>query len=204
MYEYTDRVIAYLNKRFIRIFQRAKSLATQDSKRRLSIDELNVLSASKSIYAELESITIQAFLRLANVYYLEIVGQYGTPLGESWLYEILQDYDPVTKYVFLHEVERKRARFAESLIAGSNKAEEISTALRYWSAMIRQYAVLITDEAIQKAYEDTGVVKVVWITKKDERRCSVCRERDGKVYRLADVPAKPHIGCRCHLVPKED
>ena len=39
MYEHTDKIIKYLNKRFIRIFNKAKNLT--------SFDELNVIKYSR-------------------------------------------------------------------------------------------------------------------------------------------------------------
>lgn len=36
---------------------------------------------------------------------------------EAWVTGILDDYDPVVKYVFTKELERKGARLAESIIA---------------------------------------------------------------------------------------
>lgn len=59
----------------------------------------------------------------------------------------------------------------------------------------------ITDKAVEQAYLDNDVEKVVWVTIKDERRCVECRKRDGKIYDIAKVPPKPHLGCRCYLLP---
>lgn len=104
-------------------------------------------------------------------------------------------------YVYMHEIERKCARFAESILASDNRAREVETALRYWSNMVTQYAIDITDKAVEQAYLDNDVEKVVWVTIKDERRCVECRKRDGKIYDIAKVPPKPHLGCRCYLLP---
>lgn len=191
MYEYTDVIIRYLNKRFIEVFRRLKSL--------VSFDELNVLQSTQLIYDELLTITEEKLLDLA-VYYNSTVKNVKTKIDRDWLYLLLNDYDPITKYVFMHEVERKRARLVESMIATKNP-KEIDTALRYWSAMVTQYAIEVTDAAVKQAYIDDGVELVVWVTILDDRRCKECEKREGKVYDIKDVPPKPHIGCRCYIVP---
>lgn len=192
MYEYTDVIIRYLNKRFIEVFHRLKSL--------VSFDELNVLQSTQLIYDELMQITEEKLLTLAIYYYNATVRNAKTKIDREWLYLLLNDYDPITKYVFMHEVERKRARLVESMIATKNPAE-IDTALRYWSAMVTQYAIEITDAAVKQAYIDDGVELVVWVTILDNRRCKECEKREGKVYDIKDVPPKPHIGCRCYIIP---
>ena len=193
MYEYTDVIIRYLNKRFIEVFHRLKSL--------VSFDELNVLQSTRLIYDELMQITEEKLLELAVYYYNGTVKNPKTNIDREWLYLILDDYDPITKYVFLHEVERKRARLAESILASQNKSNEIDTALRYWSAMVAQYAIEVTDAATKQAYIDDGVERVMWVSMLDDRRCKECEKREGKVYDISNVPPKPHIGCRCYLVP---
>ncbi len=193
MYEYTDVIIRYLNKRFIEVFHRLKSL--------VSFDELNVLQSTRLIYDELMQITEEKLLELAVYYYNGTVKNPKTNIDREWLYLILDDYDPITKYVFIHEVERKRARLAESILASQNKSKEIDTALRYWSAMVAQYAIEVTDEAVKQAYVDDGVEMVMWVSMLDDRRCKECEKREGKVYDISNVPPKPHIGCRCYLVP---
>lgn len=192
MYEYTDVIIRYLNKRFIEVFRRLKSL--------VSFDELNVLQSTQLIYDELLTITEEKLLDLAVYYYNSTVKNAKTQIDRDWLYLLLNDYDPITKYVFMHEVERKRARLVESMIATKNP-KEIDTALRYWSAMVTQYAIEVTDAAVKQAYIDDGIELVVWVTILDGRRCKECEKREGKVYDIKDVPPKPHIGCRCYIVP---
>lgn len=193
MYKQTDKVIRFLNKKYIRIFGRAKAL--------VSFDEINVLSYSHEIYDELENITEKAYLSLAKHVYKKHSKSRKTDIVELWLLGVLGEYNPVTKYVYLHEVDRKRARFAEALIASPTKAKEVDVSLRYWSAMARQYANEITDAAMLQAYKDDGVTKVEWITEEDERRCTTCAKRHGAIYDIDKVPPKPHIGCRCYLLP---
>lgn len=193
MYEYTDKIIRYLNKRFIRIFGNAKDIT--------SFDALNVIQYSHSMYAELEKITAETLLLLAKQIYKDNVKLARTDIAMAWLLGLLSQYDPITKYVYSNEVDRKCSRFAESVIASNTKVKEIETALRLWSAMTTQYAIEVTDAACKQAYVDDGVEKVIWMTMEDDRRCSECMKRGGKIYDIAKVPPKPHIGCRCYLLP---
>lgn len=193
MYEYTDQIIRYLNKRFIRIFGKAKGL--------MSFDELNVINYSHEMYDKLQRISRDAFLILAKRIYQDNVDKADIEITEDWILTMLDDYDPVTKYVETHEMERKRARFAESVIASPDKAKDIDAALRLWSAMMTHYADEATDRALLQAYRSNGVKQVIWETVHDERRCGICRKRDGKVYDINKVPPRPHLGCRCHWKP---
>ena len=194
MYEYTDKIIRYLTKRFVRLFGDAKSNL-------LPMDEVNVLRYSHTFYGNLEEITEIYFLKLAKKVYRDTATNKKRKIDKKWLHDTLSQYDPVTMYVYLHEVDRKRARFAEAVIASSNRAFEVEKALRYWSRMVNQYAVEITDKAVIDAYIDNDVPKVIWVTVDDERRCEDCAKRDGKIYDIDDIPPKPHLNCRCILLP---
>jgi SPP1 gp7 family putative phage head morphogenesis protein len=194
MYEYTDKMIRYLTKRFIRLFENAKSNL-------LPMDEVNILNYSKSMYDELEKMTETYLLKLAQKVYENTAQNKKRKIDKKWLCQALSEYDPVTMYVYLHEVDRKRARFAEAVMASTNRASEVDKALRYWSRMVNQYAVEITDKAVIDAYVDDEVSKVVWVTVDDEKRCRECAERDGKIYDIDDIPPKPHLNCRCIVLP---
>lgn len=156
MYNYADKIVRYMRKRFVRLFNQFPG--------QTSFDELNVIQSSKALYKELEKITEESLLLIAKRAYGDQSGTVADAITVAWLLGWLSDYSPVTKYVYLHEVERKCARFAESYIAGTNKAEEVKTALRYWSNMVSQYAIDITDRAVEQAYRDNGVEKVIWVT----------------------------------------
>lgn len=187
MYEYTDRAIKYLDRRYIRMFGQLGTLA--------SFDELNVTASVRSLYRELERLTRDIFLRIARRAYERADGP--GSLDAEWVDALLAGYDPVTKYVFAHEVERKAARFAEALIASRQAPAEVKTALRLWSRMAREYAVRVTREATKKALSDRGVQRWRWHTL-DGGACSICAGRNGRVWRPEDYPDPPHIGCRCY------
>lgn len=199
-YTLADKSIALLNKRAVRRFNQAKS-----GLRQLPFDELNVLETVRGLYDDLAADNREIFMELAGGSY-----QQAEPHGENepsaaWLLALLLAYDPVTKYVYQHEVERKRARLAEALIsvgkALRKQNEEWRRALSLWSQQTAQYADIVTDAAVIKAFMDAGITKVRWITQEDEKVCKICRERNGKVYPITDLPDKPHWRCRCYWAP---
>lgn len=196
MYKYTDKIIRYLNERYVELFSRLKGLA--------SIDELNVIGSVNALYAELNALVRRMYLEIAKHAYQAQRGGDLCPINEIWLNEFLEAYDPVTKYVFTHEVDRKRARLIEAMIASGMAAAEVDSAMRSWSLMSTQYAVEINDAANLQALKDSGVQEVVWMTEPDDRRCKECLKRDGQVYNIDNVPSKPHIGCRCYLVSRRN
>ncbi len=143
----------------------------------------------------------EELLELAREEYLEAQPAGDEKPTKKWLLALLLAYDPVTKYVYQHEIDRKRARTAEAIIASSDKALEFRRGLRYWQNMTDWYAIDVTDMAVLKSYEDAGVKRVRWISLEDGRECSTCSERSGKVYPINQIPPKPHLNCRCMYEP---
>lgn len=189
-YQYTDKIIAYLDKQLIERYSRLRSL--------VSFDELNVLNEVNALYRELYGIIKKSFLILANQVYMDSLRKKSSrSLDEEWVDALLNGYDPVSKYVFSHEMDRKCARLIEAVIASNIKTQEIDAALRAMSFMCRVYADRITDEAVMQAYNDDGEQRVRWVAEQDEKTCSVCRRRDGKIYEINNVPSDPHPNCRC-------
>lgn len=194
MYEYADKVIEKLNKYFIAQFDRLNIVA--DDKFLITANEL---------YKKLTKKCEGAFLDIALLYYEDILEKGNKPENKPNLERVrnfLKEYNPVTKYSFYSEAERKAARFAESVIATNGKRAEIKVALRYWANMVMQYGIDITDYAVLSAYKDNGVKEVIWITAEDNKVCEICAERDGKVYKINKIPPKPHLNCRCYVIPK--
>lgn len=184
-----------MNREFIRLFGKAKSLG--------NFDELNVINHSYGLYRELDEVARKGFNTLARRVYLENGGkELELDIIIPYLLGILHDYNPVTKYIYSKEVDRKRSRYAESVIASPTKVKEIDRALRLWANMVTQYTIDITDVSYLQAYKDIGYTEVEWVTEEDDRVCEICEGRNGKVYPIDKVPAKPHIGCRCYFIPK--
>lgn len=162
------------------------------------LDALNVIERSKEMYNDLNELNENAYLEIAKKVYKEFYPTSETPPDRDWLLAILLGYDAVTKYVYEHEIDRKRARFAEALIATSKKQQEFSTAEKLLWKQTAQYGITVTDEAVMQAYKDFGIKKVRWITESDSRVCEVCLSRKNKIYLIDKAPRKSHYGCRCY------
>ena len=104
MYEYTDNVLRYMRRRFIRLFHQFNS--------NTSFDELNVIQSSKALYEELEKITEEGLLLIAKRAYKDSTGkdannktinysdakEYANPYGESA--KTVKDKEEDLKIVF--------------------------------------------------------------------------------------------------------
>ena len=189
-YSYTDLVISVLRKDALRLFENFK-LA--------SFDELNVLQAAIELYNKLYDDMKRKFLLLMKNTCLKVGGK-EDDLDEEFLLAFLAEYNYITEYKFDNEVDRKRARFEESIIS-KESLDPMNKALRLWSNMISEYAVEFTDRVAIEEYKKYGVNYLQWITNIDGKECEVCRERHKKIYHLNKFPEKPHIGCRCKGVP---
>ena len=190
-YSKADKTITWLNKQYARLFRRV-----------LPTDELNVIEVSHEIYDEAYIMAEQEAARLAKAVY----GSYRRNASEdekegfdaaSFVLAFILSYNPVTKYVYKNEIDRKRSRFAEGVLASNAPAEQIALAKRLLAAMNAQFMDDITFNSLVEAYSDNGTEKVRWVTHPDDRRCKQCKAMHGKIYPIDNVPAKPHIHCRC-------
>lgn len=189
-YSYTDKALKYLRRYYIREFDTAKM--------RIRADSLNIIQVSRDLYGALEAETERVFRRIAKEKYREISGE--DFLVGMWLSGLLDEANPLTGYIWRNDIDRKRQYFAESVLSGEPLDKAAKKALRYWYGAQRQYADLITDAAALQAFADKGLKFVMWKTASDERVCTECSARDGKVYPLQYAPVKPHYGCRCYFV----
>lgn len=180
-----------MNRILISSFRKLKSLA--------SFDKLNVISDVNDMYKKVLSFATKNYKKLAAYYYGKATD--GKKIKDDWVDEYLVEYNPVTKYIFIPELERKKGRLIEVVANSDTKAKDIDASLRLWSKMFAQYAEDITFDVTIQGYKDIGVKKVIWQTENDMRVCSVCQERDGRVFDIDKVPNKPHIGCRCWVKP---
>jgi hypothetical protein len=197
-YSLADRAIELLKKKAIRRFSDANSRAAG-----VKFDELNVLGICRELYAALESDNFRTFLELAIKKYLATNPHGNMPPDDRWIMDFLEEYDPLTKYVYENEVERKRDRLAESVISSSEKMKEFDRGLGYWVQMTTQFVDLVSDAATIKAFVDAGVEAVKWNTQQDGKVCIECESRNGVVYPINKIPPKPHWGCRCWLTAEK-
>lgn len=191
-YSKADKTIEYLNKQYAKLFRSVTAF-----------DELNVISASHEIYNKIYTLVEQEAARLSKAVYKK----YRRTENETeesfdatvFVLALLLGYNPVTKYVFKNELDRKRARFAESLIASDTHYEELARARRLVAGMSAQFMDDVTFETMVQAFRDNGVTKVRWVTSPDDRRCKECAGMHNRIYSINNIPARPHIHCRCWI-----
>ena len=186
-YTLADKVIAYLTKRYIKLFGKVRGMA---------FDEMNVISVSHEIYDTALVETKREMVRLSKKVY-EKYKEADNFDSEGFVLALMLAYDPTTKYIYQNEVDRKRARFVEGVLSSDFPMEEVKASQRLWIAMNKVFADEVTFQTMIKAYKDSGVKRVRWVTSPDERRCPVCGAMHGKVYHIDKVPSKPHRNCRC-------
>lgn len=119
----------------------------------------------------------------------------------AFLLGLLKRPDPVTKYVYTREWNRKRDRLVESLMASNGNQEvreALNRALNVTMNQVRQYADNVTDETRIEVFSSAGIAKVMWNTQRDGKVCAECAERDGNIYEMGHLPDKHHR-CRCFL-----
>lgn len=175
-------------------------------------DELNVIKRLDRLYADLDS---DARRKLRELYvvvyeetYLSMTGRKRLTgeqedeldeLAEMYLSGLLSEPNAVTRYAWDAEVYRKRDRAKEAVNAVPTRVQkqiEMDKALRYWSQMAGWYADLTAEDASVMAMKDAGVKKVKRHEQDDRKVCTECREADGEIYPIDDIPPKPHLHCR--------
>lgn len=199
IYDACDKAIQEMNRENLKSFGKLK-LAKWD--------QLNIVKEVTKLYHESARKARKKYYDEAFEVYLLVLGMFDDDPAEvrekaeksitsEWVEEILTQTDLVTLYRFDSETDRKAYRLVEALGATESKDEEIDKALRLWSKQLGQYAINFTDYAAVKAFKDAGVEMVEWITQHDERVCNECYALDGQIFRIDEIPRKPHWGCRC-------
>lgn len=204
IYESCDEMIREINRELVRNFGALKMAKW---------DRINIIRTVTDVYRRSERKARRRYVEVwYDAYLLGLTEMCGKSRAEARRMAdkadieelvdlMLDEVDPLTRYRFSEEMERKAYRLAESMEVATNRNQEIDRAMRYWSKQIAQYAILITDAALLHAFEDAGIEYAEWVTMRDERVCHECRERDGKVYPISKFPAKSHFGCRCGRRP---
>ena len=183
-------------------------------------DELNIVGVKKHVaklYKDVFKIIKSEFVSILNPLYQEIyeealaMGFDGdlVDLDEGWIEDLFDEYNPVTKYVFRNELDRKESRLFEALVAtkdntSASRMQSYKTAENLLVRQAKQYAIDLEDAVATAVYEAVGVQKVMWVAEHDHKTCSVCSEMDGTVFELKDAPDKQHPNCRCYLVPVKE
>ena len=210
MYKQADKLLAKLKNLIRREFNRMGVIG---------FDELNVPRVTKEtteLYNRLMAENKRQFLvaaqkAFANAVALALAAGYRdddtTAPNDMWVIGFLGAYNFVSGYLYESEAERKRLRLAEQMLTAreyQNRTlynDSLRRSANLWWTQTSHYMLDAVDEATQDAYEQCGVEKVMWNAHIDGRECSVCRERNGKIYTLDKVPPKAHRNCRCYLTP---
>lgn len=206
IYAACDRAIQEMNRANLEAFGRLK-LAKWD--------EIHIIRTVTTVYRTSMKRARKRYYEVAFEAYLlamamcEVDAKEAHKMAEKvitdeWIDKIMTRTDLLTLYRFDTETERKAYRLAEELEVTQDRARAIDIALRYWSKQCGQYAINVTDYAVIQAFKDAGVKKVQWVTVNDEKRCHECGSMDGKIYSIDEVPPKPHLNCRCRLIPVLD
>lgn len=196
MYQTLDKKLNQLKKSIWKQYSRMKAA--------LTFDELNVINRSKKLYEDLKNLNQSIYLEVARKAYKDAYPESDKELSPAWLLLLLQDYDEVTKYVYQNEVDRKRARFAESLLSTKRKQQEFVTAFNLWWRQTAQYGIKVVDQATLQAFRDAGIKRIRWKTQQDGKVCKICQERNNKIYPIDKIPTKPHYNCRCWFEKVEE
>lgn len=190
MYDYLDKLLKRVVRQIYEAFQKFRCLP---------FDELQIVSDTNDLYAELRTINLELYSAIATYYY-RMESKSVKSLDKEWLNRILRTPSEVMRYSYDSEVTRKHDRLLEALIASKGSVAEIDKAMRYWTQMTGWFAVEIADQATTQAREDTGVDEVMWCSEHDNKVCDRCWKLNGQVFPADHVPPKPHPGCRCWTV----
>ena len=210
MYRLADKLLEQLKKLIRREFNRLGILG---------FDELNVprvTNETTSMFDRLLRENKKQYLEAAKKSYSDAVvlaaaAGYEKPganrINEMWLIGLLGAYNFVSGYLYESEAERKRLRLAEQMMTAKeylNRTlynDSIRRSANLWWTQTAHYMLEAVDQATIDGYRDSGVEKVKWNTNIDGRECKTCRERNGKVYSIDNIPPKAHRNCRCYLTP---
>lgn len=205
IYDAADKAIREMNRYNLKAFGRLK-LARWD--------ELNVIREVNGVYNDSTNLAKRKYYEIAveayvvALYELKYKPDMAHRMADDiitamWILGMLDDVDPVTKYAFLPEKDRKAQRLVEALSVALDKNREVDKALRYWTTQVGQYADNSVYNARLQAFRDAGIKKVMWVTKRDERVCDFCYPLDGEVFDIDEVPER-HYRCRCILKPVKE
>ena len=210
MYRLADKLLEQLKKLIRREFNRLGILG---------FDELNaprVTAETTELFDRLMSENKKQYLKAAQKAYadavaLAVAAGYtetgGNKISEVWLVGLLASYNFVSGYLYESEAERKRLRLAEQMMTAReylNRTlynDSVRRSANLWWTQTAHYMLDAVDTATLDGYKDSGVEKVKWNTNVDGRECATCRERNGKVYSIDNVPPKAHRNCRCYITP---
>lgn len=211
MYKQTDKYLKRLKQELAREYRKLSLMP---------FDQLHVLRVkkeTKTLFSKVDEMNRKNYTKICD--YVEWWAIYEffkdrddldeaiKPKSQRVVDKVIKSYNPTTGYRYAPEWERKRLRAVEELMTAISlndflryqKACKKTIDLMYTQSM--QYAIDCADEMEEEVMEWAGEKHVIWRAEKDDRTCTVCKERDGIRYRIREVPPKPHYNCRCWLEP---
>ena len=212
MYGYLDSLLAKAKKKIRTEFNRLGVMGFD------SLNVVNTKKVTKEMFGRLLSDNEKMYQKVADDTYNKAKKkardagyseEESEGVGGEWLIGVLLAYNFVTGYLYDREAERKRLRLNEQILTAREYDsrgmynESLRKTANLWWTQTSQYGIEVVDKATIRAYKDMGVDKVKWIAEIDSKTCKVCRERNGNVYKLSEVPKKTHYNCRCRLEPVE-
>ena len=210
VYDYADKITLSLSQVIWRVYLKYQKKIISALVRSDSSSQIKQILVE--LYSELDELNIITFKEIAGRAYGFAKGNKRIDWGE-WLFVLLNKPNSVTQYIYTSEVIRKRDRLLEAVLtikadASANSALDrkainhaMKRAFSLWYRQLKQYAIDVTDEARVQAFHDVHVRYVKWNAAKDDNVCQQCRERDGIIYDIENVPKKTHYFCRCWLSP---
>lgn len=196
MYEYIDENVERLKKQTQTAFNNFRLSL-------LKFDELNVMQVkteTESLFTKLKRQSDRFYTGLLN----HLAESMGFEEDKYDLDELLETYSGALLYSFATEMERKRERLFETMVAIDDMSDpEILSQqkknIRNWNTQVEEFGVDIERNIFLSELRDSGISKVQWMTAEDERVCADCSDLNGIVFDIDNVPRRPHIGCRCWL-----
>ena len=210
MYRLADKLLEQLKKLIRREFNRLGILG---------FDELNVLrvtTETTDLFERLMAENLRRYLQVAQKASTDAKARVIAAGYEdreivipdaAWVAAFLQSYNYVSGFLYEQEAERKRLRLAEQMLTAKEYQsrtlynDSVRRSANLWWMQTAHYMLDAVDESTLDTYKMMGVDKVEWHTNMDGKECKSCRERNGKIYPIDDVPPKPHRNCRCRWSP---
>ena len=169
-YRTVDEVMPELKRQISKTFNRSRMT--------LKFDELNVIDAfdsTKALYERLQKINEKRYLKIAKEAYSDAYdeakaagfdeGKKQIPVA-AFVLALLADYNYVSKYVYDQEIDRKRARLAEAIIADAHRGikqemiNDYKRAESLWRKQSQQYALTVEDAAVADSYKQLPIPKL--------------------------------------------
>lgn len=210
MYEYIDKNLEKYRKQIQRLFNNSRLRISA----RYSPETLEKVST-----AEIKKLLKKLKQKDHDFFWLMLFYILALPEDADLEYELreldfdfsafLASYNATTRYVYKNEIQRKSARYNEGIIALDNPSGDetyqlMKDNIRYWVKQCEEISVDMEREVVIKQAEKAGYKKMRWDAVGDEKTCKECRKLNGQIFDIADIPPRPHYGCRCILTTIDD